>query len=123
MAGIEAASEQGLRFSQVAFKVFVYQVRIPLCIFCQYFWQTHFYMQLILRQSEPECLRQLNEEGPGEEIQGGDSIASFQDWVLPAKEIHGLWERYDVIVFWITVQCFADNAGNVWWKTYELVCA
>lgn len=67
-------------------------------------------MQLTLRQSEPECLRQLNEEGPGEEIQGGESIASFQDWVLPAKEIHGLWERYDVIVFWMIVNALQTTS-------------
>ncbi|KAL3693472.1 hypothetical protein R1sor_007123 [Riccia sorocarpa] len=35
---------------------------------------------------------QLNEEGPGEELEGTDTIPSFHEWVLPAKEFHGLWE-------------------------------
>ncbi|XP_057853723.2 pachytene checkpoint protein 2 homolog isoform X1 [Cryptomeria japonica] len=34
---------------------------------------------------------QLNEEGPGEELEGEDSISSFQEWLLPAKEFDGLW--------------------------------
>lgn len=35
---------------------------------------------------------QLNEEGPGEEIEGEEAISSFQEWLLPAKEFDGLWE-------------------------------
>lgn len=35
---------------------------------------------------------QLNEEGAGEEIEESEGISSFQDWILPAKEFHGLWD-------------------------------
>lgn len=28
---------------------------------------------------------QLNDEGPGEELDENEGIASFQDWILPAK--------------------------------------
>ncbi|KAG6516392.1 pachytene checkpoint protein 2 homolog [Zingiber officinale] len=34
---------------------------------------------------------QLSEEGPGEEPSGDDMLASFNEWILPAKEFDGLW--------------------------------
>ncbi|RZR90835.1 hypothetical protein BHM03_00018821 [Ensete ventricosum] len=36
---------------------------------------------------------QLSEEGPGEEPSGDDMLSSFDEWVLPAREFDGLWER------------------------------
>ncbi|RRT61335.1 hypothetical protein B296_00022254 [Ensete ventricosum] len=36
---------------------------------------------------------QLSEEGPGEEPSGDDLLSSFDEWVLPAREFDGLWER------------------------------
>ncbi|WVZ86133.1 hypothetical protein U9M48_032966 [Paspalum notatum var. saurae] len=35
---------------------------------------------------------QLNEEGPGEEPSEDDTLSSFNEWPLPAKEFDGLWE-------------------------------
>ncbi|KAL2634595.1 hypothetical protein R1flu_006074 [Riccia fluitans] len=35
---------------------------------------------------------QLNEGGPAEELEGNDTIPSFHEWMLPAREFHGLWE-------------------------------
>lgn len=35
---------------------------------------------------------QPNEEGPGDELEGEESISSFQEWILPAKEFEGLWD-------------------------------
>eukprot|EP00249_Psilotum_nudum_P036438 c731_g1_i1 orf=200-1618(+) len=35
---------------------------------------------------------QLNDEGPGEEMDNSENIASFHDWVLPSREFHGLWD-------------------------------
>ncbi|CAA7404841.1 unnamed protein product [Spirodela intermedia] len=35
---------------------------------------------------------QLSEEGPGEELSGDGVLASFNEWMLPAKEFDGLWE-------------------------------
>ncbi|KAK1270658.1 hypothetical protein QJS04_geneDACA004304 [Acorus gramineus] len=37
---------------------------------------------------------QLCEDGAGEEISGDEMLSSFNEWVLPAKEYDGLWERY-----------------------------
>ncbi|ERN13833.1 pachytene checkpoint protein 2 homolog isoform X1 [Amborella trichopoda] len=34
---------------------------------------------------------QLIEDGPGEDISGGD-LSSFREWFLPAREFDGLWE-------------------------------
>ena len=36
---------------------------------------------------------QLNEDGPGEEPGEDDTLSSFNEWALPAKEFDGLWER------------------------------
>ncbi|XP_020107384.1 pachytene checkpoint protein 2 homolog [Ananas comosus] len=35
---------------------------------------------------------QLNEDGPGEEPSGDDTLSIFNEWALPAKEFDGLWE-------------------------------
>uniref|UniRef100_A0A453C7L9 Pachytene checkpoint protein 2 homolog n=1 Tax=Aegilops tauschii subsp. strangulata TaxID=200361 RepID=A0A453C7L9_AEGTS len=35
---------------------------------------------------------QLNEDGPGEEPSEDDTLSSFNEWALPAKEFDGLWE-------------------------------
>ncbi|GJN02582.1 hypothetical protein PR202_ga19946 [Eleusine coracana subsp. coracana] len=35
---------------------------------------------------------QLSEDGPGEEPSEDDTLSSFNEWVLPAKEFDGLWE-------------------------------
>ena len=35
---------------------------------------------------------QLNEDGPGEEMDGEDDIATYKEWVLPSRDFHGLWE-------------------------------
>lgn len=39
---------------------------------------------------------QLSEEGPGEEPSGDDMLSSFNEWVLPAREFDGLWERFSI---------------------------
>ncbi|KAJ3675280.1 hypothetical protein LUZ60_004322 [Juncus effusus] len=41
---------------------------------------------------------QLSEDGPGEEPSEDESLSSFNEWALPAKEFDGLWESliYDV---------------------------
>lgn len=36
---------------------------------------------------------QLSEEGPCEELSNDGQLASFNEWILPAKEFDGLWER------------------------------
>lgn len=38
-------------------------------------------------------LVQLSEEGPCEELGGDGQISSFNEWILPAKEFDGMWER------------------------------
>ncbi|KAG4918340.1 hypothetical protein JHK82_055795 [Glycine max] len=35
----------------------------------------------------------LSEEGPCEDISSDDQSSSFNEWILPAKEFDGLWER------------------------------
>ncbi|XP_062224820.1 pachytene checkpoint protein 2 homolog [Phragmites australis] len=35
---------------------------------------------------------QLSEEGPGEEPSEDDTLSSFNEWALPAREFDGLWE-------------------------------
>lgn len=63
---------------------------------------------------------QLNDEGAGEELDESEGIASFQDWILPAKEFHGLWESliFDVnlkqrLVRYAEVALlFADSSVN-----------
>jgi hypothetical protein len=37
---------------------------------------------------------QLSEDGPGEEPSEDDTLSSFNEWALPAKEFDGLWERF-----------------------------
>lgn len=36
---------------------------------------------------------QLSEEGPCEDLSGDGQLSSFNEWVLPAKEFDGMWER------------------------------
>jgi hypothetical protein len=40
---------------------------------------------------------QLSEDGPGEEPSEDDTLSSFNEWALPAKEFDGLWERFGLI--------------------------
>ena len=35
---------------------------------------------------------QLNEDGPGDEMDGEDEIATYREWTLPSRDFHGLWE-------------------------------
>lgn len=37
---------------------------------------------------------QLSEEGPCEEMSGDGQLSTFNEWILPAKEFDGMWERY-----------------------------
>ena len=37
---------------------------------------------------------QLSEEGPGEDLNGDGQLSSFNEWMLPAKEFDGMWERF-----------------------------
>lgn len=37
---------------------------------------------------------QLSEEGPCEELSNDGQLASFNEWILPAKEFDGMWERF-----------------------------
>lgn len=39
---------------------------------------------------------QLSEEGPCEELGGEGQISSFNEWILPAKEFDGMWERFAI---------------------------
>lgn len=43
-------------------------------------------------------LCQLSEEGPCEDLSGDGQLPSFNEWMLPAKEFDGMWERF-VCVF------------------------
>ncbi|KAL9264101.1 Pachytene checkpoint protein 2-like protein [Drosera capensis] len=36
---------------------------------------------------------QISEEGPYEELGGDGQLSSFNEWTLPAKEFHGMWDR------------------------------
>ncbi|KAL5194295.1 Pachytene checkpoint protein 2 [Glycine soja] len=36
----------------------------------------------------------LSEEGPCEDISSDDQSSSFNEWILPAKEFDGMWERF-----------------------------
>ena len=40
------------------------------------------------------CFLQLSEEGPCEDLSGDGQLSSFNEWILPAKEFDGLWERF-----------------------------
>lgn len=44
------------------------------------------------------CL-QLSEEGPCEDLSGDSNLSSFNEWMLPAKEFDGMWERLILIEF------------------------
>lgn len=44
-------------------------------------------------------LCQLSEEGPCEELSGDGQLSSFNEWILPAKEFDGMWERYFCCLF------------------------
>ncbi|KAI0495347.1 hypothetical protein KFK09_025497 [Dendrobium nobile] len=35
-----------------------------------------------------------SEEGPGEDSSGEDMLRSLSEWLLPAKELDGSWERF-----------------------------
>lgn len=51
---------------------------------------------LIIRYCDYKVyMSQLSEDGPGEEPSDDDSLSSFNEWVLPAKEFDGMWERFD----------------------------
>jgi hypothetical protein len=39
-------------------------------------------------------LYQLSEEGPCEDISSDGQSSSFNEWILPAKEFDGMWERF-----------------------------
>lgn len=36
---------------------------------------------------------QLSEDGPCEELSGDGQLSTFNEWILPAKEFNGMWER------------------------------
>lgn len=46
---------------------------------------------------------QLSEEGPCEELSGDGQPSSFNEWILPAKEFDGMWERYFYCLFFFTI--------------------
>ena len=37
------------------------------------------------------CVYRLSREGPAEEVEGDDGVASFWEWPLPCVELQGLW--------------------------------
>lgn len=37
---------------------------------------------------------QLSEEGPCEESSGDGQLSIFNEWILPAMEFDGMWERF-----------------------------
>jgi hypothetical protein len=39
-------------------------------------------------------LCQLSEEGPCEDLSGDGQLSTFNEWILPAKEFDGMWERF-----------------------------
>ncbi|KAI5014633.1 pachytene checkpoint protein 2 homolog [Hordeum vulgare subsp. vulgare] len=48
---------------------------------------------LLFWQVKPDVhVFRLNEDGPGEEPSEDDTLSSFDEWALPAKEFDGLWE-------------------------------
>lgn len=50
---------------------------------------------------------QLSEEGPCEELSNDGQLASFNEWILPAKEFDGMWERFvqqDPVLTWIKIE-------------------
>lgn len=38
-------------------------------------------------------LSQLSEEGACEDVSGDGQPSTFNEWILPAKEFDGMWER------------------------------
>eukprot|EP00897_Mesotaenium_endlicherianum_P000571 jgi/Mesen1/10514/ME000083S10019 len=46
------------------------------------FWQVTFSVQVY----------QLSEDGAAEEMEDDEEVATFQEWQLPARSFHGLWE-------------------------------
>uniref|UniRef100_A0A453C7L8 Pachytene checkpoint protein 2 homolog n=1 Tax=Aegilops tauschii subsp. strangulata TaxID=200361 RepID=A0A453C7L8_AEGTS len=55
------------------------------------FWQVKPVVHVFQAQADLVIL-QLNEDGPGEEPSEDDTLSSFNEWALPAKEFDGLWE-------------------------------
>ena len=49
---------------------------------------------------------QLSEDGPGEEPSEDDTLSSFNEWALPAKEFDGLWERFALLSLSVQSVCF-----------------
>jgi len=48
-------------------------------------WSEYFFVWILLSQ--------LSEEGPCEDISSDGQSSSFNEWILPAKEFDGMWER------------------------------
>ena len=49
-------------------------------------------------------LWQLSEEGPCEDISSDGQSSSFNEWILPAKEFDGMWERFLLLCsLWLTL--------------------
>lgn len=47
---------------------------------------------------------QLSEEGPCEELSGDGQLSTFNEWILPAKEFDGMWERFGLqLLFFLVV--------------------
>ena len=42
---------------------------------------------------------QLSEEGPCEDLDGDSQLSSFSEWMLPAKEFDGMWDRLEYITY------------------------
>ncbi|VAH33396.1 unnamed protein product [Triticum turgidum subsp. durum] len=55
------------------------------------FWQVKPVVHVFQAQADLVIL-QLSEDGPGEEPSEDDTLSSFNEWALPAKEFDGLWE-------------------------------
>ena len=48
---------------------------------------------------------QLDEDGGVEDRVDGDKVPAAREWVLPSRELHGLWERYRLV---------ASPPGRAW---------
>lgn len=55
-------------------------------------WSEYFLVWILL------C--QLSEEGPCEDISSDGQSSSFNEWILPAKEFDGMWERLLLFVIY-----------------------
>ncbi|XP_024044443.1 pachytene checkpoint protein 2 homolog isoform X2 [Citrus clementina] len=53
---------------------------------------------------------QLSEEGPCEELSGDGQLSSFNEWILPAKEFDGMWER--LLHYAASALMFAEKGVN-----------